>query len=141
MRATTARLKESKQALGAEVLAAVSEWTPPTLLVARGPPEHARAALQPGRDQRARAADPALSARRASSASATRCWRCSPNQALGVALFSYAGKLCWGFNADWDLVPDLHDFVTDIEASFAELQQAADASPRQGERRVNARNR
>ena len=30
---------------------------------------------------------------------------------LGIVLFSYAGKLCWGFNADWDLLPDLHDFV------------------------------
>jgi hypothetical protein len=30
------------------------------------------------------------------------------NQALGIALFSYAGRLCWGFNADWNLVPDVH---------------------------------
>jgi hypothetical protein len=48
-----------------------------------------------------------------------------PNQALGVALFSYAGKLCWGFIADWDLIPDLHDFVVAIETSFRELQSAA----------------
>ena len=47
------------------------------------------------------------------------------NQALGVALFSYAGQLCWGFIADWDLVPDLHDFVLAIEASFVELYEVA----------------
>ena len=50
------------------------------------------------------------------------------NQGLGVALFSYDGQVCWGFNADWDLVPDLAAFVADVEASFAELQ--ALASPR-----------
>jgi hypothetical protein len=47
-----------------------------------------------------------------------------PNQALGVALFSYAGSLHWGFIADWDLIPDLHEFVEAIEASFRELQEA-----------------
>ncbi|TMA39377.1 MAG: WSD1 family O-acyltransferase, partial [Deltaproteobacteria bacterium] len=47
------------------------------------------------------------------------------NQGLGVATFSYAGKLCWGFNADWDLVPDLHDFVEAIRDSFQELTEAA----------------
>jgi len=36
-------------------------------------------------------------------------------------LFSYAGKLCWGFTAEWDLLPDLHDFVGDVDASFREL--------------------
>lgn len=37
------------------------------------------------------------------------------NQALGVALMSYDGKLFWGFNSDWDALPDLHDFVSAIE--------------------------
>ena len=46
-------------------------------------------------------------------------------QSLGVALFSYAGRLHWGFIADWDLVPDLHDFVVAIERAFAELCEAA----------------
>lgn len=41
---------------------------------------------------------------------------------LGIVLFSYAGQLCWGFTAEWDLVPDLDDFVADIEASFRELR-------------------
>jgi WS/DGAT/MGAT family acyltransferase len=38
------------------------------------------------------------------------------NQGLGVALFSYDGRLYWGFNADWDVLPDLHDLVTAVEA-------------------------
>lgn len=45
------------------------------------------------------------------------------NQALGVALFSYDGALHWGFNADWDAVPDLHDFVQDLEIAFEELRK------------------
>jgi hypothetical protein len=47
------------------------------------------------------------------------------NLCLGIVLFSYAGKLCWGFTGEWDLLPDLHDFVSDIEKSFAELREAA----------------
>jgi WS/DGAT/MGAT family acyltransferase len=45
--------------------------------------------------------------------------------ALGIALFSYDGKLCWGFNADLDLVPDLDRFTAGVEASFRELVRAA----------------
>jgi len=43
-------------------------------------------------------------------------------------LFSYAGKLCWGFTADWDLVPDLHQVVVATEAAYAELRDAAAAA-------------
>jgi WS/DGAT/MGAT family acyltransferase len=47
------------------------------------------------------------------------------DQGLGIALFSYDGTLFWGINADRDLVPDLHDFSTAIEQSYAELRDAA----------------
>ena len=47
------------------------------------------------------------------------------NQALGIALFSYDGALYWGLNADWDAVPDLHDFVGDLELEFESLHKAA----------------
>jgi len=40
------------------------------------------------------------------------------NQGLGIALFSYDGRLFWGFNADWDTMPDLHEFVTGIDDEF-----------------------
>jgi len=42
-----------------------------------------------------------------------------------VGLFSYNGGLFWGFTADWETVPDLHDFVVAVEDSFRELQDAA----------------
>jgi diacylglycerol O-acyltransferase len=44
---------------------------------------------------------------------------------LGIALFSYDGKLCWGFHADWDLVPDLEPFIGFVRESFDELRQIA----------------
>jgi WS/DGAT/MGAT family acyltransferase len=53
------------------------------------------------------------------------------NQALGVALFSYNGGLFWGFNADWDAVPDLHDFVRAVEKELEKLHRAALALPRE----------
>jgi hypothetical protein len=46
-------------------------------------------------------------------------------QGLGIALFSYDGGLFWGFNADWDAVPDLHDVVGAVEAEFTVLRDAA----------------
>jgi hypothetical protein len=39
--------------------------------------------------------------------------------------FSATGKLFWGFNGDWDALPDFHNLVAAVEASFAELQKAA----------------
>ena len=44
------------------------------------------------------------------------------NQAVGVALFSYAGGLYWGVSADWDAIPDLHDFVTALQDEFQGLR-------------------
>lgn len=51
-----------------------------------------------------------------------------PGGGLGVALFSYEGKLCWGFNGDFELVPDLGAFVDDVRAAFERLRQAAVSS-------------
>ena len=48
---------------------------------------------------------------------------------LGVALMSYDGKLCWGFNADYELVPDLAAFRHAIEESFDRLSRAAGIHP------------
>lgn len=48
-----------------------------------------------------------------------------PGCGLGIALFSYEGKLCWGFNADYHLVPNLEDFAEDVRFAFEALRQAA----------------
>ncbi len=47
------------------------------------------------------------------------------NQAVGIALFSYDGGLFWGFNSDWDAVPDLHELVEAVEHEFSLLRRAA----------------
>jgi WS/DGAT/MGAT family acyltransferase len=47
------------------------------------------------------------------------------NQALGIALFSYDGRLHWGFNADWDAVPDLHDLVDAVDTELDALCRVA----------------
>jgi len=44
-----------------------------------------------------------------------------PKQNLGIALFSYEGRIHWGFNSDWECFSAVDDFVSDLEASFAEL--------------------
>jgi hypothetical protein len=51
------------------------------------------------------------------------------NQALGIALFSYDGGLFWGFNSDWDALPDLHEIVEALEQEFASLAKAAEIVP------------
>jgi hypothetical protein len=47
------------------------------------------------------------------------------NQALGIVLMSYDDSLCWGLNADWDAVPDLHDLVEQLEDGYEELSKIA----------------
>jgi WS/DGAT/MGAT family acyltransferase len=45
---------------------------------------------------------------------------------LGIALLSYERTLAWGFVADRDLVPDLHDLVIDVEAELGKLRELAE---------------
>jgi WS/DGAT/MGAT family acyltransferase len=120
-------LKRSRQALSGELLSSVSEWSAPTLfsvavrlasgyraanlVVTNVPGPQVPLYLLGARMTEAYPIVPLLS-----------------NQCLGIALVSYAGGLYWGFNADWECVPDLHDFVVAIDASFRELCDAADAA-------------
>ncbi|MCW3065948.1 MAG: acyltransferase, partial [Solirubrobacterales bacterium] len=49
------------------------------------------------------------------------------NQALGIALMSYAGRLDFGLNGDFDVMEDIDSLADDLEESIAELAQAAAA--------------
>lgn len=121
IRATTGRLKLSNQALSAAVLTQVGEWTPSTLLslgarlAARVLPFNLIVTNVPGPQQ-------PLYMLAAKMVDNFGFIPLMDSLSLGVVLFSYAGKLCWGFTAEWDLLPDLGDFVADIEASFHELR-------------------
>jgi WS/DGAT/MGAT family acyltransferase len=120
IRATTERLKESKQALGAAVLTQVGEWTPSTLLAlgarlaVTALPFNLIVTNVPGPQLPLYM----LGARMVDNFGFIPL---VDSLCLGVVLFSYGGKLCWGFTGELDLLPDLGDFVRDIEASFREL--------------------
>ncbi|HUE39307.1 MAG TPA: wax ester/triacylglycerol synthase family O-acyltransferase [Candidatus Binatia bacterium] len=124
IRQTTAALKDTKQAMGAEMLTAVGEWTPSTLLslgaqlATRRLPFNLVVTNVPGPQVPLYL----LGARMLDNYGLVPLM---DNLCLGIVLFSYAGKLCWGFTSDWDLIPDLHDFVLDVEASFRELAELA----------------
>ena len=49
------------------------------------------------------------------------------NVGVGVALISYNGRLCWGFNADAELVPDLGDFVAMVGTAYERIATAANS--------------
>jgi diacylglycerol O-acyltransferase len=49
----------------------------------------------------------------------------APNQALGVAIMSYNGRINFGLVGDYDAMYDLDDLKLDFEASLAELAVAA----------------
>jgi diacylglycerol O-acyltransferase / wax synthase len=122
VRETMQRLKSSRQAMGAEVLAAVSEWTSATLLslavrgAARGRPYNLVVTNVPGPQIPLYL----LGARM------ERCYpavNLQPQQGLGVALFSYAGTLGLGFTADPEQLPDLYVFASAVIESFEELER------------------
>ena len=120
----TADLKRSKQALGTEVLTKIGEWAGSGLmtlgvrLTARLHPFNLIITNVPGPPMPLYM----LGARFMEGYPQVPLFE---SQSLGVALFSYVDKLCWGFNADYDLLPDLHDFVTATAAAFRELHDAA----------------
>jgi diacylglycerol O-acyltransferase len=47
------------------------------------------------------------------------------NQALGIAIMSYDGQLSFGLNADYDALPDVERLAQDLTDAIAELLQAA----------------
>lgn len=128
IREATTQLKDSKQALGAEMLTQVMAWTPSTLLsmgsrmVMRRLPFNLVVTNVPGPQVPLYM----LGARMLDNFGQVPL---TDYLGLGIVLFSYAGKLCWGFTADWDLVPDLDLVVTATEAAFQELRDAAAATP------------
>ena len=116
----TAELKESRQALGAEALSGVGEWTPSTLLsvaarvITQVLPINMVVTNVPGPQFPLYMLDARL----------IDNYGQVPlieGLGLGIALLSYDGRICWGFNADWDVVPDVADLADDVEAAFEEL--------------------
>jgi diacylglycerol O-acyltransferase len=53
-----------------------------------------------------------------------------PNQALAIAVVSYDGRVFWGFNSDWDALPDVHNLVEGIGEQFEQLRLTATTEAR-----------
>jgi len=126
IRKTTAELKEAKQAVGAEMLTQVVGWTPSTVLslasrmATRALPFNLVVTNVPGPQVPLYM----LGSRMHDNYGFVPL---TDGLCLGIVLFSYAGQLYWGFTCEWDLLPDLHDLVVDVQESFKDLQRAADA--------------
>ena len=92
---------------------------------ARRAERDAAPAVQHGRHERARARRSRCTCSARACSRPTRTSRSTDGLGLGIALLSLRRPLCWGFNADYDVVPDLGAFVGDVQAAFRTLRDAA----------------
>jgi len=122
--AETERRKQSKQALGAAVLGQFADYLVPGVLTlgvrlaARLHPYNLIVTNLPGPQEPLYL----LNARLLAGYPQVPLFE---NQSLGIALISYCGKVCWGFNADWDELPDVQRFAHSVAIAFDELCDAA----------------
>jgi diacylglycerol O-acyltransferase / wax synthase len=127
VRALTLQLKDDHDAMGAEIVTQAAEWTTANVIkLAAQFINYARCfnlivTNVPGPpvpfyllDARMAAAYPHLPL--------------FENQGLGVALFSYAGRLYWGVGADWNQMSDLGEFMREVAEAFDELCAVAGVS-------------
>jgi diacylglycerol O-acyltransferase len=117
-------LKESKQALGAEVIAGLQDFAPPTLLaqasrlnfstrlfnlIVTNVPGPQFPLYLLGREMEEIVPIAFL----------------PENHALAIAIMSYNGKVDFGLLADYDAMPDVDAFASHLDESLAELLAAA----------------
>ena len=127
IRRTTLRLKEERNALGVQLFAEMTGWAPAALLSLgarlgqRNLPFNMVVTNVQGPQQPLYL----LGARMLDYYGLVPL---TDYLGLGVVIFSYAGRLYWGFNADWDLVPDVDVFARAVEAAFGELRELARAA-------------
>lgn len=120
--AETQRLKDSQQAMGMDMLMAAAEFAPSGILalgagMASGP-VNTIVTNVPGPQFPLYT----LGARMLAMIPQVPLLQ---NIGIGIALMSYDGRIFWGFTADYDLVPDLAQFVALVKTSFEELAEAA----------------
>jgi WS/DGAT/MGAT family acyltransferase len=122
--AVTRALKRSSRTLGAATLAKVTAWTSTAVLarvarlIPRARPFNLLVTNVPGPQIPLWLLDAKLEA----------TYPLAPlfrDQVLAVALFSYAGRIYWGLNADRDRMPDLARFRDALLAAFDELRAVA----------------
>ncbi len=120
----TANLKTASAVLGAEMIMAVAEWTPSALFsraarVLAGPlPVNLSVSNVPGPQQ-------PLYLLGSEMVEWFGAAPLSGQMGLAISLVSYNGRICWGFGADRDLVPDLVQLVHYVRESLEDLAHAA----------------
>ena len=130
-------LKESKQAVGAEVLAGVQSFAPPTVLAQAARINFSTRLFNlivsnvPGPQF-------PLYVRGREMTDVFPIAFLPRDHALAVAIMSYNGGLNFGLLADYDALPDLERFGEGLVASIAELVELAGARPRSPEPAITA---
>jgi WS/DGAT/MGAT family acyltransferase len=119
-------IKQSKQALGAEVITRFNDFAPPTLLAQAARINFSTRLFNlvvtnvPGPQFPLYVLGRELE-------DIFPVGFLPPNQALFVAIMSYNGGINFGLLADYDAIPDVAEIGEGIEASIAELLEAAEA--------------
>jgi WS/DGAT/MGAT family acyltransferase len=124
VREATQHLKETDQALGAATLVRLSAGAPATLVSMAS---RLAAGVRPFNMTVTNVPGPQfplylLGARMLESYALVPLWQ---GHGVGLALFSYAGTVFWGINADYDVLPNVDEFATAIGAAFDDLHKAA----------------
>jgi WS/DGAT/MGAT family acyltransferase len=119
----TRNLKQTRQALGAATLVEVSSGTPITLLSLANRVVGQK--IRPFNMTITNIPGPQfpmylLESQMIANYPMVPLWA---QHGVGVALFSYDGRLLWGVQADYDALPDSERFVAAIHTSFRELQE------------------
>ena len=118
----TLNLKKSNQALGAATLVEISSGTPITLLSLANRVVGSR--MRPFNMTVTNIPGPQfpmylLESEMLANYPMVPLWA---QHGLGIALFSYNGRLLWGIHADYDTLPDSERFLRAIHDAFAELR-------------------
>ncbi len=121
----TQNLKDTNQALGAATIVELSSGTPITLLSLANRVVGPR--LRPFNMTVTNIPGPQfpmylLEAKMVANYPMVPLWA---QHGVGIALFSYDGKLLWGVQADYDTLPDSDNFIAALHSSFAELAERA----------------
>ena len=122
VKAETRNLKKTNQALGAATLVEVSSGTPITLLSLANRVVGSR--IRPFNMTVTNIPGPQfpmylLESEMIANYPMVPLWA---QHGLGIALFSYNGRLLWGIHADYDTLPDSDRFLAAIQTSFRELR-------------------
>ncbi len=120
--ATTQGLKDSHQAAGVEMMTALHEWIPFDIQGASTGTQNMLVTNVPG---------PPFPLYLLG-AEMCGLYAQAPlieNIGLAVSVISYNGRLGFGFNADYDRVPDLGQFARAMRRSFERLAKAAGTAP------------